>query len=51
MEITAIICEYNPLHFGHEKHIKFSRRESDAVICLMSGNFCQRGEPSIADKY
>ena len=53
MKICAIICEYNPLHYGHLQHIEESKRLSgaDAVMCIMAGNFCQRGEPAIANKY
>lgn len=53
MHITGIICEYNPLHLGHEKQIRFVREQigSDgAIVCLMSGNFVQRGHPAVFDK-
>ena len=51
MEITGIICEYNPLHSGHKKQLDMLRGKKDAgVVCLMSGNFVQRGEPAIIDK-
>ena len=49
---TGIICEYNPMHRGHEEMIKKLRAGgTDTVVCLMSGSFVQRGEPAIADKY
>ena len=53
MKTTAIISEYNPLHLGHLHHIKYTRKEtgSDALICIMSGSFTQRGVPSIIDKW
>ena len=53
MKICAIICEYNPFHFGHWHHIQRAKEMSncDAVLCIMSGNFTQRAEPTIADKY
>ncbi len=53
MKICAIICEYNPLHYGHLKHIKESRELSgaDAIMCIMAGNFSQRGEPALVNKY
>ena len=53
MKICAIICEYNPFHFGHWLHIQKAKELSccDAVLCIMSGNFTQRAEPTIADKY
>ncbi len=52
MGITGIICEYNPLHLGHKKQIdtiKASHPE-DSIVCLMSGNYVQRGAPAILDK-
>ena len=53
MKICAIICEYNPLHYGHLRHIQESKQKSgaDAIMCIMAGNFCQRGEPTIVNKY
>lgn len=52
--ITAgIIAEYNPFHKGHQYHIEETRKKTkaDYVIVVMSGDFVQRGEPAIADKY
>ena len=53
MKICAIICEYNPFHNGHLWHITQARAIShaDAILCIMSGNFLQRGESAILDKY
>lgn len=53
MNITAIICEYNPLHQGHLYHLETARKETNAdfIISIMSGNFLQRGTPAILDKY
>ena len=52
MKIVGIICEYNPLHRGHEKQIRHIKAQfpDSAVVCLMSGNFVQRGAPAIVDK-
>ena len=50
MQITGIICEYNPLHLGHKKQIDFLKQQGHQVVCLMSGNFVQRGHPAIFDK-
>lgn len=48
----AIICEFNPLTNGHVYLIKRAKEITGLpVICLMSGNFTQRGEPAILDKY
>lgn len=53
MNTTAIICEYNPLTNGHVKHLDIARKETkaDAILCVMSGSFTQRGEAAILDKY
>lgn len=53
MKITGIITEYNPFHNGHRYHLKQSRllTNSDYVICVMNGNFMQRGTPAITDKW
>lgn len=52
MSVTGIICEYNPLHLGHKKQLDAIRAAdpTGAVVCLMSGNFVQRGAPAIFDK-
>lgn len=48
----GIICEYNPFHNGHLRQINEIKKESDEpIVCIMSGNFTQRGEVAIADKY
>ena len=53
MKICAIICEYNPFHNGHLYQLREAKRLSgaDALLCIMSGNFVQRGEAAILDKY
>ena len=53
MKICAIICEYNPFHNGHLYQINQAKRVSnaDALLCLMSGNFVQRGEAAIFEKH
>ena len=53
MKTVGIICEYNPFHLGHEKQIRQIRQryENDcSIVCLMSGNYVQRGQPAIFDK-
>lgn len=53
MQITGIICEYNPLHLGHRKQLQAVRALKGAdsgIVCLMSGNYVQRGAPAIVDK-
>ncbi|MBQ0018264.1 MAG: nucleotidyltransferase [Clostridiales bacterium] len=53
MNAVGIIAEYNPLHNGHVYHMKEALRiaGSDAVVVAMSGNYVQRGEPAIVDKW
>ncbi len=53
MRIVGIICEYNPLHLGHAKQIRMIHKlygDDARIVCLMSGNFVQRGEPAIFHK-
>ncbi len=53
MHITGIICEYNPLHTGHKKQMDAVRGifgADSGIVCLMSGNFVQRGYPAVFDK-
>lgn len=53
MKAVGLVTEYNPLHNGHIYHIRQSMELTNADICIavMSGNFVQRGEPAIIDKY
>lgn len=53
MKVTGIVCEYNPFHNGHIHHIKETKKISnpDVLVCVMSGNFVQRGEPAIINKW
>lgn len=53
MNFCAVICEYNPFHNGHAYQLKTikEKKEFDGILCLMSGNFTQRGEGAIFSKY
>lgn len=53
MKACGIITEYNPFHNGHMYHIEQARKltNCDVLIAVMSGNFVQRGEPAIVDKW
>ena len=54
MKTAGIICEYNPFHLGHAAHIETTRRilgEDTAIICVMSGNFVQRGDFAVFSKH
>ena len=48
---TGIVCEYNPFHKGHAYQIEgVKKMGAEFVVCAMSGDFVQRGEPSFQDK-
>lgn len=47
----AVICEYNPFHFGHRHQLKTLRETFGTVICLLGSELTQRGEVAIADRY
>jgi len=53
MKILGIIAEYNPFHNGHNYQIQKAKQitNADAIVVIMSGNFVQRGEPAILDKW
>ncbi len=53
MNAVGLITEYNPLHNGHIYHMNRAREISgaDIAVAVMSGNFVQRGEPAVIDKY
>lgn len=53
MKLAGIICEYNPFHRGHLRQLRLTREALGgdcAIVCLMSGNYVQRGEPAIYPK-
>ncbi len=53
MKACGIIAEYNPFHKGHHYQIEQIRKQTDAdvIVVVMSGNFVQRGEPAIENKW
>jgi len=53
MQAVGLIVEYNPFHNGHKWHLEAAKKQSGCpfVIGVMSGNFMQRGEPAIFDKW
>lgn len=53
MKVCAIIAEYNPLHLGHLRQIDYVKNVlgAEKTIVIMSGNFTQRGEPAIMNKF
>lgn len=50
-KISAIICELNPLHEGHIYLFQRAKENAQCLIAIMSGNFVQRGECAVFDKY
>ena len=53
MKACGVIAEYNPFHNGHRYQLAQARAKSqaDVMVAVMSGNFLQRGEPAIVDKW
>ncbi|HPT53572.1 MAG TPA: nucleotidyltransferase [Fervidobacterium sp.] len=53
MKVLGIVVEYNPFHFGHLNHLHQSIElvRPEYVVAVMSGNFCQRGEPAMINKF
>ena len=54
MHTVGIVCEYNPFHNGHLYQLNETRRlfGADTVtVCVMSGDFVQRGEAAVFDKF
>ncbi len=53
MKSTGIIVEYNPFHNGHLHHINLTKKmfKNNVIIAVMSGNFTQRGDASVINKW
>jgi len=53
MKACGVVVEYNPFHLGHLHHLNEAKKatQADCIIAIMSGNFLQRGEPAIIDKF
>lgn len=52
MKTYGIVAEFNPFHNGHEYLIEQGKRDgADKTVCVMSGNFVQRGEPAVCSKW
>lgn len=53
MKATGIVVEYNPFHNGHKYHLQKAKElnPENIIIAIMSGDFVQRGEPSIIDRW
>ena len=52
MTVASVICEYNPFHTGHKHQYDYIKEEikADYIVCIMSGDFVQRGEPAVFSK-
>ncbi|WP_129597276.1 nucleotidyltransferase [Anaerophilus nitritogenes] len=53
MKVLGLITEYNPFHNGHKYHLLSSKKKTNSThtIAIMSGNFLQRGEPALLNKW
>lgn len=53
MKVAGVVAEYNSFHNGHKYHLLETKKQTgaDYIIVVMSGNFVQRGEPAIINKY
>lgn len=54
MKIIGLTAEYNPFHRGHARQLRMIRErfgEDCAVVCVLSGNFVQRGEPALFEEH
>lgn len=53
MKALGIIAEYNPFHYGHKYQLEASAKSSlaDVVVVALSGNYVQRGELAVCDKW
>lgn len=53
MNVVGVIAEYNPFHSGHAYQLRRAKEMADAdfAVVILSGDFVQRGEPAIFDKY
>jgi len=53
MSAAGVIVEFNPIHNGHIEHLEETRRltNREHIVAVMSGNFVQRGEPALCDKW
>jgi len=51
-KISGVVCEFNPLHNGHTALLsRISEEFGSDIVCVMSGNFVQRGEAAVLDKW
>ncbi len=53
MKTVGIVAEYNPFHNGHGEHMRraLAAAGAEAAVCVLSGDFVQRGEPAVFSKF
>ena len=53
MQAVGMVVEFNPFHNGHAYYVQQAKKQTgaDVAVAVMSGNFTQRGEPTIVDKW
>ena len=52
MDIAGIVCEFDPFHNGHAYLLRRVREQgASGIVCVMSGDFVQRGGPAVLDKF
>lgn len=52
MSLAGIVCEFDPFHNGHSYLLKKVREQgASGIVCVMSGDFVQRGGPALCDKF
>lgn len=52
MKTAAVICEYNPFHYGHKFQLDETRKlGASHIVAVMSGDFTQRGDAAVFDKF
>ena len=51
MDAVGVVCEFDPLHRGHEKLLRRAGETGLPVVCAMSGSFTQRGGPACVEKF
>ena len=53
MNVIGVVAEFNPFHQGHQYLLDSIRKKfpQAPIVCVMSGNFVQRGEPALSDKW
>ncbi len=54
MDVIGVVGEFNPFHWGHYDHFRLSRERlgpETPIVCVMSGDFVQRGAPAVFDKH